>query len=123
MNLAKSSGTPLPSVEWLMPRRSDSSTLTVACIPSDFSASQIARAVEDCDAHLVNLNVTDQLTPEGLTIIHLRVTHSDPTSVARSLSRYGYETIDASVDYEIDDDEARQRALEVAHYLSLGSEL
>ncbi|MDE6684329.1 MAG: hypothetical protein K2J94_04020, partial [Duncaniella sp.] len=47
-----------PSLERLFPPRDESSRLLVSCITSDYSASRIARAVEDADAHLLNLNVT-----------------------------------------------------------------
>ena len=42
----------------LMPENPETGRLTVACAPADYSASIIARAVEDVDAHLLNLNVT-----------------------------------------------------------------
>ncbi|MDE5745659.1 MAG: hypothetical protein K2H84_08415, partial [Paramuribaculum sp.] len=51
----------------------------------------IARAVEDVDAHLLNLNVTSEVTPHGEVIVDLRVSHRNMTAVARSLERYGYE--------------------------------
>lgn len=52
--------------------------------------------MEDCDAHLINLNVTDRLTPEGEIIIDLRINHRNASSVARSLERYGYTVIQTS---------------------------
>lgn len=110
-------------LEWLMPFLPEASELTVACAGEDYSASRIARAVEDCDAHLVNLNVTAGTAPGGMTIIHLRVTHREPGAVARSLERYGYDVVDTTAATDTADDDARRRALEAAHYLSLGSEL
>ena len=107
-------------LERLLPSRDDSSVLIVMCRPSDYSAGVIARAVEDCDAHLLNLNVTADTTPDGLAVIYLRVSHRDPSSVARSLERYGYEVSATSSDVSPQtDDEARLRALEVLHYLSV----
>lgn len=107
-------------LERVLPSRSDSSVLIVTCRPSDYSASIIARAVEDCDAHLLNLNVTADTTSDGDAVIYLRVSHRDPSSVARSLSRYGYEVTATSSDISPQsDDEARLRALEVLHYLSV----
>ena len=42
----------------------DASHMLVACRRDDYSASCMARAVEDADAHVLNLNVT-ALHPEG----------------------------------------------------------
>lgn len=76
------------------PERSDASELTVTCPAPQYSASQIARAVEDCDAHLLNLDVTADVTADGDTIIELRVSHRNADAVARSLARYGYTVTD-----------------------------
>lgn len=111
------------ALEWLMPYRPEASELTVACAGEDYSASRIARAVEDCDAHLINLNVTADTAPGGLTLVHLRVTHREPGAVARSLERYGYDVVASTAATDTADDDTRHRALEAAHYLSLGSEL
>lgn len=72
--------------------RADSSVIVVECAPVDFSASIIARAVEDTDTHLV-----DMLTAPG-TDGHLRVTLrircEDPEAAVHSLERYGYTVTD-----------------------------
>lgn len=78
----------------LHPELSDTCELTVACMRGDYAASAIARAVEDCDAHLLNLDVTADADPAGRVIIELRVNHRDGQSVARSLERYGYTVLD-----------------------------
>lgn len=81
----------------LFPLADDVSELTVVCRREDFAASTISRAVEDCDAHLINLNVTADPAPDGSAdsiVIELRVNRRDPWPVARSLARYGYETAD-----------------------------
>lgn len=52
----------------------------------------MARAVEDCDAHLINLNVTS--LPAGNrddVVVDIRVNARNGYSVARSLERYGFE--------------------------------
>lgn len=77
----------------LFPHNPDSSVLTVACAPADYSASRIARAVEDCDVHLLNLNVTDDDTTDGRMVVELRINRRDPSGVARSLRRYGYDVL------------------------------
>lgn len=86
-----------PSLERLFPDFEESSTLLVSCIPSDYSASRIAHAVEDVNAHLLNLNVTsDGRLMDNRVVVELRVNHRNPGSVARSLERYGYEVEDVS---------------------------
>lgn len=74
----------------LFPPQEEECSLTVCCIPGQFSASAIARAVEDCDAHLINLNVTSDHTPDGELVVELRINHRNGEAVARSLERYGY---------------------------------
>lgn len=70
----------------------DATTLTIACDSLDYSASAIARAVEDCDAHLLNLNVTGEGDP-GQVVADLRVNRRNGLSVARSLERYGFTVV------------------------------
>lgn len=77
----------------LFPRNGESSELSVACYRADYSASRIAQAVEDVEAHLLNLNVTSQVLPTGEIVIDLRVSHRDAGAVSRSLERYGYTTL------------------------------
>lgn len=72
--------------------RDDSSILTVSCTPADYSASHIARAIEDSDVHLVDLFTTP--AHEGKLNVTLRVRCSDPTPVAHNLERYGYTVTD-----------------------------
>jgi len=79
----------------LFPPQQEASELTVRCRRSDYSASLIARAVEDCDAHLLNLNVTALSGEEADDlVVDLRINHRNALSVARSLERYGYEVTD-----------------------------
>ena len=83
-----------PENDYLFPPMPDSSRLLVGCRSEDYSASLIARAVEDCNAHLLNLNVVAGTMPNSPTTVHLRVNHSRGESVARSLARYGYDTVE-----------------------------
>lgn len=79
----------------------DWTVLTVGCTRSQYSASRIARAVEDCDAHLLNLNVTsfegagvaDRSLP---VVIDIRVNQRNSSLVRRSLERYGFTVLNAS---------------------------
>lgn len=93
--------------------------LTVECAATDYSASSIARAVEDCNAHLLNLNVTSETSVlPGNVVVDLRVNHRNADAVSRSLERYGYTvtSVDTTTNAE---EEARENALELLHYLEL----
>ena len=73
--------------------RDDCSMITVECAPEDFCASVLAHAVEDSDAHLVDLFTLP--ADGGKLRLTLRVRHFDPTAAVRSLERYGFEVIEA----------------------------
>ncbi len=83
-----------PGGSYLMPPMDEASRLVVACHPGDFSASAIARAIEDTNAHLVNLNVTERRLDDGRLTVELRTNHRNPAAAARSLERYGFEVLD-----------------------------
>lgn len=109
----------LKAVATLFPQLNESTELTITCPPSQYSASAIAHAVEDADAHLLNLNVTAGTEPNSLTTVVLRVNHSRGESVAKSLSRYGYETIKIAVPNGITSVEMVDRVRELVHYLNV----
>lgn len=73
--------------------RDDCSVITVDCAPEDFSASVLAHAIEDTDAHLVDLFSSPG--ENGRINVTLRVRHSDPSAAVRSLERYDYHVIEA----------------------------
>ena len=113
-----------PENEYFFPPVGESSRLLVGCRREDYSASRIARAVEDCDAHLLNLNVTsmgdsadayDNMVSDATdgkfpVIFDIRVSHRNPSGVTRSLERYGYTVLDTcSADDSTDMDAARER--------------
>lgn len=94
-------------LERLFPYAEDASTLVVSCPKHDYCASQLCRAIEDCDAHVLNLNIIDadarnvsgnSYTPRldidydgaSRTYIELRISHRDTEAAARSVARYGY---------------------------------
>lgn len=107
--LTLATGAPIETVEVtprrlpsrLFPPHPESCEITVACFRADYSASLIARAVEDCDAHLLNLNVTGDVLPSGELLVELRVSHRDSGSVSRSLERYGYRVVASSGGYDL----------------------
>lgn len=75
--------------------RDDCSMITVECHPADYSASAIARAVEDADAHLVDLWSAPADDGNNLRVT-LRVRLDNPEAAVRSLGRYGYHVTEAS---------------------------
>lgn len=81
--------------------RDDSSVLTVECNPRDYSASQLAHAIEDADVHLVDL--ISAPSDKGKLRVTLRVRALDPTAAIHSLERYGYEVVESgSAESEVD---------------------
>lgn len=104
----------------LFPAVGESCDIVVRCPRADYSASAIARAVEDCDAHLLNLNVTtDGERLDNRVVTELRVSHRSPLAVARSLERYGYEVVDVEHDALADDPLAADRLNELMYYIDL----
>ncbi|MDE6578853.1 MAG: CBS domain-containing protein [Muribaculaceae bacterium] len=70
----------------------ETSEIVVECHRIDYSASSVARAVEDSDSHL--LGIVSTPTGENDRIqLTLRVGTSEPMSAVRSLERYGYEVV------------------------------
>lgn len=103
----------------LFPAAPDWSMLRVTCAAADYSAGAIVRAVEDCNAHVLNLNVTAD-SSSGLTVVELRVALRDAMTAVRSLERYGFvaEIIGASaVSPQIET--VRDRVNELMHYLEI----
>ena len=78
----------------LIAARDDSSVLTVECRDDQYSASSISHAVEDVDAHLVDL--ISRGDSDGKIRVTLRVRANDPEAAARSLERYGYRVVESS---------------------------
>lgn len=74
----------------------DWTRLLVGCRPEDYAASRMARAVEDCDAHLLNLNILPPSACDAAGAddypmhVELCINHRNPEPVMRSLERYGF---------------------------------
>ena len=83
----------LEGLSRLIVARDDCSVITLECAPENYSAGIIAHAVEDTDAHLVDL--LSAPTSDGKIRVTLRLRHSDPTLAARNLERYDYEVLEA----------------------------
>ncbi len=105
----------------LFPPLPDESRLLVECPHGQYSASIITRAIEDCDAQVMNLNVTSLGYEDGeaATIVDVRVNRRNTDSICRSLARYGYEVIDTTVASDADNERLRLRAAEILRYLEM----
>ena len=106
-------------LEVLFPQLGDESHILLGCRREDFSASRIAHAVEDCDAHLINLNVLAMEHPQAETLVDIRVNRVE---VARSLRRYGYDVLEinnAGPEEDCGDNTLRERIDQVLHYLNI----
>lgn len=121
-----------PENEYLFPPVAESSRLLVGCRREDYSASRIAHAVEDCNAHLLNLNVTAMdgdkdydIDGDGISdgkfpvVCDLRVSHRNAEHISRSLERYGYTVLEASSSDKADDSTLRRRIDELFRYLEI----
>lgn len=89
--------------------RDDSSVVVVETTPMAYSASQLAQAVEDADVHLVDLFTTPG---EGDSLrVTMRVRATDPSAVASSLERYGFDVTETSGPENRDVETAVERLL------------
>lgn len=107
----------LETINRIFPESEEHSDITLVCTPAEYSASSIARAVEDADATLVSL-VAYPLR-EGLLYLFLRINRLDPSHTVRSLERYGYTVTRAEGIINADAGLSRQRLEELNHYLNI----
>lgn len=101
------------------PHVEDESRLLVGCRQDDYSASMIARAVEDCNAQVLNLNVTSLSSAGAGMVVDLRVNHRNAEAITRSLARYGYDVIEAKSGSLHETEKMRSRANELLRYLEI----
>lgn len=97
--------------------RDDCSVITLECAAGDYSASRIAHAVEDSDAHLVDLWSVP--ADGGKVRVTLRVRRDDPSPAVHSLERYGYEVTDSYGNGNSDEELSAMRLLELRTLLSV----
>ena len=83
----------LEGIGHMIAARDDCSVITLECAPENYSASLLAHAIEDSDAHLVDLFSSP--AENGNISVTLRVRHSDPTAAVRSLERYDFRVLEA----------------------------
>lgn len=86
-------GSLLEGISRMIVPRDDCSVITIECDPQEYCASVLAHAVEDSDAHLVDLFTAPG--ENGHIIVTLRVRHSDPSAAVRSLERYDFHVVEA----------------------------
>ncbi len=104
----------------LLPEHAESCELLIACRPDDYSASAIAKAVEDCNARLLALTVTAMRDDDGRPVAMLTVDSRTPDGIVRSLARYGYNVIHSRGELSLEQrTEARERVNELLHILEL----
>lgn len=102
-------GAMLEGLGHMIAPRDDSSLICVECHPGDYSASALAHAVEDADAHLVDLWTTP--TDHGSIRATLRVRHTDPSACIHNLERHGFNVTRSVGASYADADIARERLL------------
>lgn len=103
----------------LLPDRHDTSRFTVVCRADDYSAGRIARAIEDCDAHVLNLNLTSDDAGEGLVAVDVRIDRNDASSIVRSLARYDYAVSGFENENMTVSESDRQRVEELLRYIEM----
>ena len=105
----------------LYPVHEGASHLLLGCRRDDYSASRIARAVEDCDAHLLNLNMMKDGDNAYDFLVDIRVNRLSGEAVARSLERYGYDVLDFTPGdtSDAEDSTLRRRVEELLRYLNV----
>lgn len=87
----------------------------LSCHRDDYAASRIARAVEDCDVHLLHLEaIPHPDSPESFLLVSLATAPCNTSNIVASLERYGYEVTDVGspltpADESADDDPLRER--------------
>lgn len=101
----------------LIAARDDSSEISLECSPAEYSASSIARAVEDTDAHLVDL--LTRPGDDGMIRVTMRIRHNDPSAAVHSLERYGYNVTEAHGKANGDISLAAERLLELRALLNV----
>lgn len=121
----------LTAPEELFPAVPDWTRLQVVCPREDYCASRIARAVEDCDAHVLNLNVSSfggkvfgsHAGTDGKSDVtfDIRIDRRDPERVCRSLERYGYTVVASagSATAGADDSAAMENYRHLMRYLEI----
>lgn len=97
--------------------RDDCSVVVMECRPEDYSASVIARSVEDTGSHLVDL--WSAPGEGGMLRVTLRIRTIDPSSVVRGLERHGFAIEEAGGANYRDRDIAVERLMSLQSLLNV----
>lgn len=103
----------------LFPDNPDATVITVLCPRADYSASRLAHAVEDCNANVLNLNVTGELATDDMLLVELRIDRKNTASIGRSLARYRYQVIGNDEPDLLSTDTDRRRVAELLRYIDI----
>lgn len=107
----------LNAVSTLLPDMPETSVIEISCTPRDYSASAIARAVEDADANLLTL--MSRPAPHDMLEVSLRIDHADPAAAVHSLERYGYSIRSAYGQRYSDLELSQERIAALQHFLNI----
>lgn len=107
----------LQAVTRMMPHSDEFSEIMAHADNRTYSASAMARAVEDSDASLISLLTYPD--DEGGLNVYLRINRADPSHAARSLERYGYSVTYAHGPENSEAELSEQRLTELQHYLNI----
>ena len=101
----------LQALSVLLPHSDEYSELMVRTDTRSYSASALARAVEDTEASLISMLAYP--AGDGDINVYLRINRADPSHAVRSLERYGYFVAYAQAEL------TAERILELQHYLNI----
>lgn len=104
----------------IIPFAPESSVFTVVCPREQYSAGRIVHAIEDCNANVLNLNLTADNIGEGLVAVYVRVDRKNISAITRSLARYGFSVLGGEdVDEEGEREDDRRRINELLRYIDI----
>lgn len=91
--------------------------LVVELSEQDYSISDIARLVENNNAHIVNLSSFP--SPSGNIYIAFKVNVEDADAIARSLERFNYKLVLTYMTQGVVDEVAQKRLQELFYYINM----
>lgn len=109
----------LRGLDAMLDTAAESSWIDIDIPSADYSASAIARAVEDADANMLDMITSPHPSSQSLLRVTLRVSHTDPSAVVRSLRRYGFEVVSELPETAADLETTRERLSQLQLYLNI----
>ena len=107
----------LQALSVLLPHSDEYSELMVRTDTRSYSASALARAVEDTEASLISMLAYP--AGDGDINVYLRINRADPSHAVRSLERYGYFVAYAHGAENSQAELTADGILELQHYLNI----